>query len=114
MVFSDEDLIFQESIVIQVTLPTLLVSLVQKIHNHTLGLIIQPFQEFWNIRGVTNCVAFPFDRGVCNAVVLYGINTPNATVCFTLTAHYLNDSLGYWILSHHDLNWFISFLFDPH
>ena len=23
-----------------------------------------------------NCVAFPFCRGVCNAVVLYGINTP--------------------------------------
>ena len=26
-----------------------------------------------------------------------GINTPNAAVCFTLTAHYLNDNLGYWI-----------------
>ena len=36
----------------------------------------QPFPEFWNISGVTNCVAFPFGRGVCNAVVLYGINTP--------------------------------------
>ena len=95
MVFSDEDLIFQESIVIQTTLLTLSVSLMQKIHDHTLGLMIQPFPpEFWNISGVTNCVAFPFGRGVCNAVVLYCINTPNAAVCFTLTAHHLNDSLG--------------------
>ena len=76
MVFSDEDLIFQESIVIQSTLPTLLVSLIQKIYDHTLGLMIQPFPEFWNISGVRNCVAFPFGRGVCNAVVFYGINTP--------------------------------------
>ena len=96
MVFSDEDLIFQKSIVMQATLPTLLVSLIQKIHDHTLGLMIQPFPEFWNISGVTNCAAFPFGRGVCNVVVLYGFNTPNAAVCFTLTAHHLNDSLGYY------------------
>ena len=97
MVFSDEDLIFQESTVIQSTLPTLLVFLIQKFHDHTLGLMIQPFPEFWNISGVTVCVAFPFDREECNAILLYGINTPNAAVCFTLTAHHLNDSLGYWI-----------------
>ena len=36
----------------------------------------QPFPEFWNISRVTNCVAFPFGRGVCNAVVPYGISTP--------------------------------------
>ena len=46
MVFSDEDLIFQESIVMQTTLPTLLVSLIQNVHDHTLGLMIQPFPEF--------------------------------------------------------------------
>ena len=97
MVFSDEDLIFQESIVIQATLPTILMSLIQKIHDHTLELMIQPFPEFWNISSDMNCVAFPFGRGVCNAVVLYGINAPNAAVCFTLTAHHLNDSQGYWI-----------------
>ena len=97
MVFANEDLIFQESIVIQATLTTLLVSLIQKIHDQTLGLMIQPFPDFWNISGVTDCFAFPFGRGVCNVAVLYGINTPNAAVCFTLTAHYLNDSLGYWI-----------------
>ena len=98
MVFSDEDLIFQEFIVIQATLATLLVSLIQKkIPDHTLGLMIQPFPEFWSISGVMNCVAYPFGRGVCNAIVLYGINTPNAAVCFTLTAHHLNDSLGYWM-----------------
>ena len=94
MVFSHEDLIFQESIMIQAILPTLLVYLIQKIRDLTLGLMIQPLPEFWNISGVTNRVAFPFGRGVCNAVVLYGINTPNAVVCFTLTAHHLNDSLG--------------------
>ena len=76
--------------------------------------MIQPFPEFWNISGVMNCVALPFGKGVCNAVVLYGINTLNAAVCFTLTAHHLNDSLGYWIFSLHDWNWFISFLFDPY
>ena len=94
MVFSDEDLIFQESIVMQATVPTLLVSLIQKIHDHTLGLMIQSFPEFWNISGVTNCVAFPFGRGLCNAVVLYGINTPNAAVWFTLTAHHLMIAWG--------------------
>ena len=94
MVFSDdEDLIVEESILIQ----AILVFLIQKIHDHTLGLMIQPFPEFWNISSVTNCAAFPFDREVCNAVVLYGINTPSAAVCFTLTAHHLNDSLEYWI-----------------
>ena len=46
--------------------------------------MIEPFPEFWNTSGVTNCVAFPFDREVCNAVVLYGINTPNTVVCFGL------------------------------
>ena len=76
MVFSDEDLFFQESIVILATLPTLLVSLIQKIHDHILGLMIQPFPEFRDISGVTKCVAFPLGRGVCNAVVLCGINTP--------------------------------------
>ena len=70
-----------------------LVSLIQKIHDHTLGLMIQPFPEFWNISSVTNCVALLFGRGVCNAVVLYGINTPSSSL-FTLTAHHLNDSLG--------------------
>ena len=95
MVLSDEDLNFQESIVMQATLPTSLVSLTQKIH--TLGLMIQPFPEFWNISGVINCDAFPFGRGVFNAVVLYGINTPNTAVCSRLTAHHLNDSLGFWI-----------------
>ena len=35
--------------------------------------MIQPFPEFWNISGVTNCVAFPFDREECNAVVLYQV-----------------------------------------
>ena len=39
-------LIFQESIVMQATLPIVLVSLIQKIHDHTLGLMIQPFPEF--------------------------------------------------------------------
>ena len=47
MVCSDENLsFFQESIVIQATLPTLLVSLTQKIHDHTLGLMIKPFPDF--------------------------------------------------------------------
>ena len=59
--------------------------------------MIQPFPDFFNISGVMNCVAFPFGRGVCYAVVLYVINAPNAAVCLTLTAHHLNDSLGYWI-----------------
>ena len=96
MVFSDEDLILKEYIVMQAIPPPLFVSLIQK-KSMTIRLVIQPFPEFWNISSVTNCVAFPFGRGVYNAVVLYGINTPNAAVCFTLTAHHLNDSLGYWI-----------------
>ena len=70
MVFSDEDLIFQESIVTEANLSTLSVSLIQKIHDNTLGLMIQQFPELSNISGVTNCVAFHFGRGVCNAVVL--------------------------------------------
>ena len=97
MVFSDEDLILQESIVIQAELPTLLVFLIQKIPDHTLGLMTQPFPEVSNLSGDANCAAFPFGRGVLNAVVLYGINMPNATVYFTLTAHHFNDSLGFWI-----------------
>ena len=47
MGFSDEGLIFQESILIEVTLPILLVSLIQKNHDHTLGLMIQQFPEVW-------------------------------------------------------------------
>ena len=35
MAFWDEDLIFQESIVMQATLPTLLMFLIQKIYDHT-------------------------------------------------------------------------------
>ena len=96
MVFSDEDFIFRNS---DASNPTYIISVfdIKKIHDHTLGLMIQPFPEFWNISSVTNRVAFPFGRGVCNAIVLYGINTANAAVCFTLTAHHLNDSLGYCI-----------------
>ena len=98
MVFSDEDLIFS-GIHSDTNNPTYIISVfdAKKIHDHTLGLMIQSFPEFWNISCVANCVAFPFGRGVCNVVVLYGINTPNAAVCFTLTTHHLNDSLGYWI-----------------
>ena len=164
MVFSDEDLIFQEFIVIQATLLTL-ESLIQKIPDYT--LMTQPFPEFLNtlhwrhndpdsvsnhqphgcllnrlfrrrskktsklrvtglcvgnspgpvnsphkgpvtrkmfpfddvimISGVTNCDAFSFGRGVCNAVVPYAINTTNAAVCLTLAVHHFNDGLGYWI-----------------
>ena len=91
IVFSDEDLIFQESIVMQAILP---ISVFDTKKNPRPYIRIP---VFWNISGVTNCVAFPFGRVVCNAIVLYGINTPNAAVCFTLRAHHLNDSLGYWI-----------------
>ena len=45
MGFSDKGLIFQQSIVIEATLPILLVSLIQNTHDHTLGLMIQSFPE---------------------------------------------------------------------
>ena len=84
--------------VIEASLPSLLVSLIQKIHDHTLGLMIQLFPKVWNISGVMNCVAFSFCRGVCNAVVFHGINTPNAAVCFTLTAHLDTTSMIAWAI----------------
>ena len=96
MVFSDEDLIFL-GIHSDTSNLTNIISVFDKKNPWPYIRMIQPFPEFWNISGVTNCVGFPFDRRVCNAVVIYGINTPNAAVCFTLTAHHLNDSLGYWI-----------------
>ena len=75
MGFSNEGLIFQESIIIDATLPILLVSLIQKIHDHTLGLMIQPFPEVWNISGVMNCVAFLF-AGECAMQLYFMALTP--------------------------------------
>ena len=51
--FWNEDPICQESIMIPATLLTLLVSLIQQIHDHVLEILIQRFSEFWNISGVT-------------------------------------------------------------
>ena len=43
--------------------------------------MIQPFPEFWNTSDVTNCVDFPFGRGVCNALIItvWAIEIPSLT-----------------------------------
>ena len=49
--------------------------------------MIQPFPEFWNTSDVTNYVDFPFGRGVCNALVRYGINTTSSLFYTHSRAH---------------------------
>ena len=90
MVLSNEDLSFQESIVIQATLPILLVSLIQKksmiIHKDWL------FNHFQNSEtsAVLRIMLLSLLAGEC-AMQLYfmALTAPNVAVCFTLTAHQL-------------------------